>query len=113
MRKKSENLADSQTGLNRSTNRSSDRSVSDTSSQRSVPFSDGQVANTAEAYRLVQRLRREIILRSEGRANILSSVDRLQYHITDLQIQLGKKFLQLFVIGTATVLDCVDVILDL
>ena len=51
------------------------------------------MANTAEAYRLVQRLRREIILRSEGRANILSSIDRLQYHMTDLQIQLGKKIL--------------------
>eukprot|EP00943_MAST-04B_sp_MAST-4B-sp1_P004168 g4168.t1 len=67
--------------------------ISETSSQVSTPRPIGPLPSVIEANRLVQRLRREVILRGQGRSNMLSSVDRLQYHVTELQVQVGKKIL--------------------
>ena len=94
MRKKSGNLVDSQTGLNRA-----QLIVQVTAASPILPpkglfqFQMDNWQTLLKHTAWYNDCVREIILRGEGRANILSSVDRLQYHITALQIQLGKKIL--------------------
>ncbi len=103
MRKSSSGRAASRVSKGRSSARSSSRrggsilpgddDISETASQVSTPRPVGPLPNVNEAHRLVQRLRREVILRGQGRSNMLASVDRLQYHVTALQVQVGKKIL--------------------
>jgi WD40 repeat protein/Ca2+-binding EF-hand superfamily protein len=61
---------------------------------RMTPRPTEPLPNTSKTHALLKRLRQEVILRGQGRAtSMLSNVDRMQHHITSLQLEVGKKIL--------------------
>eukprot|EP00945_MAST-04E_sp_MAST-4E-sp1_P000695 g695.t1 len=64
------------------------------SSRISTPRPTGPLPDVWDSHRLLKRLRQEVILRGQGREKLLTTDDRLQYHISAMQIEIGKKILK-------------------